>query len=61
MSFVMFSSAKIGTLIYIASDLSKTLSLFNNKSCAILFIVNEVIDLWPEVSIEDEDMLFYIN
>ena len=34
----MFLGAKIGTLIYIASDLPKTLSLFNNKSCAILFI-----------------------
>ena len=32
----MFPGAKIGTFIYIASDLSKTLSLFNNKSRAIL-------------------------
>ena len=34
----MFLGAKIRTLIYIASDLSETLSLFNNKSCAILLI-----------------------
>ena len=35
-SFTMFPGAKIGTFIYIASDLSKALSLFNNKSFAIL-------------------------
>ena len=34
----MFLGAKIRTFIYIASDLSKTLNLFNNKSCAILLI-----------------------
>ena len=32
----MFSSAKVGIIIYIASDLFNNLILFNNKSYAIL-------------------------
>ena len=31
----MFLGAKVNEIIYIASDLSNYLSLFNNKSCAI--------------------------
>lgn len=31
------ASAKVRQLFYIANDLSKTLGLFNNKSCAIFF------------------------
>ena len=37
MSFAMFLGAKVRITVYIASDLSKTLSLFNDKSCTILF------------------------
>ena len=36
MSFAMFLGAKIKRIIYIASDLSKNFSLFNNKSRAII-------------------------
>jgi len=35
----MFLDAKVGIIIYIASDLSKTLSLFNNKSRATYFLM----------------------
>ena len=35
MCIMLFSFAKVKRIIYIASDLMKTLSLFNNKSCAI--------------------------
>ena len=40
MSFAMFLGAKIRRIIYIASDLSKSLRLFNNKSCTILFYLH---------------------
>ncbi len=36
MSFAMFLGAKIKRIIYIASDLSKNFSLFNNKLRAII-------------------------
>ena len=38
----MFLDTKIRRIIYIASDLSKSLRLFNNKSCTILFYVGIV-------------------
>ena len=40
MSFAMFLGAKIRRIIYIASDLFKSLRLFNNKSCTILFYLH---------------------